>query len=248
MKKLVLILVCFFSLIGFSQNLNQYKYAQVPSKFSFLNAKDEFNLNTLAKMFMEKYNFVTYFDTDNLPDDFLKDSCNKVYVDVISNNTLFKTKLTVVLKDCKNNILFTSAEGSSREKQYAVAYNQALRQAFASLEVLKHQYNPAQILIKTDEAPDFKRVQTNNTETIKATNFEEKKEVLGLSILELKNGLAVLNSDKKIIMYLYKSTLQNVYLADKMGIKGICYQKNNDWFFEYYENDSLKTEKMDIKL
>jgi hypothetical protein len=37
MKKLALILLCFFSFFGFSQNLNQYKYAQVPSKFSFLN-------------------------------------------------------------------------------------------------------------------------------------------------------------------------------------------------------------------
>ena len=83
---------------------------------------------------------------------------------------------------------------------------------------------------------------------IAPTNFEEKKEVLGLSILELKNGLAVLDSDKKVMMYLYKSTLQNVYLADKMGIKGICYQKNDDWFFEYYENDSIKIEKMDFKL
>lgn len=241
-----LLLVCFLS---FGQQLNQYKYAQVPSKFSFLNSKDEFRLNTLTKMYMEKYNFVTYFDTDALPDDFVKDNCNKVFVDIVTSNTIFMTKLKIVLKDCKNNMLFTSQEGKSREKQYAVAYNQALREAFESFKSLNHIYS--------ESVPQYKVVTpiqiSEDKVPVVATKEITKADIINndaskYSILELKNGKALLDSTQKIVMYLYVSNLANVYHADKLGKKGICFKVNNDWFFEYYENETLISEKLEIKL
>ena len=106
------------------------------SKFEFLKDKDQYRLNTLTKMLMEKYGFITYFDTDILPLEVAETNCNKVYVDVQSIGNLFSTKLRVVLKDCKNIVLFTSAEGKSKEKEYPVAYNQSLREAFTSFDKL----------------------------------------------------------------------------------------------------------------
>ena len=114
MKKVLFLILFLTTSLGFSQSLNDYKYAIVPSKFEFLKEKDQFRLNTLTKLLMEKYGFVTYFDSDVLPSEVAENNCNKVYVDVKSNGNLFVTKLTVVLKDCKNVVLFSSSEGKSR--------------------------------------------------------------------------------------------------------------------------------------
>ncbi len=142
MKKILSIIALFVITTNvIAQDLNNYKYALVPSKFSFSREKDEYRLNTLSKMFMQKYGFESYLDSDILPSDFASDNCNKVYVDVVENNSMMMTKVKVVLKDCLNQVLFTSEEGKSRLKDYTAAYNQALREAFASFEKLNHQYN-----------------------------------------------------------------------------------------------------------
>jgi hypothetical protein len=117
MKKTLFLIFFLASSLGFAQSVNDYKYAIVPSKFEFLKDKDQYRLNTLTKMLMEKYGFVTYFDTDILPTEVAESNCNNVYVDVQNTGNMFSTKLIVVLKDCKNAILFTSLEGKSREKE-----------------------------------------------------------------------------------------------------------------------------------
>ena len=94
-----------------AQDLNNYNYALVPSKFSFSREKDDYRLNTLSKMFMQKYGFESYLDSEILPSEFAADNCNKVYVDVVENNSMMMTKIKVVLKDCFNQVLFTSEEG-----------------------------------------------------------------------------------------------------------------------------------------
>ena len=40
MKKYIILLVVLASSFGFSQTINDYKYAIVPSKFTFLKEKD----------------------------------------------------------------------------------------------------------------------------------------------------------------------------------------------------------------
>ena len=141
MKKYLFLLFVLTSYSGFSQSINDYKYAIVPSKFSFLKEPNQYRLNMLTKLLMEKYGFVTYLDTDVLPTEVANQNCNKVYVDVLKGGNMFVTKLTVVLKDCKNNILYTSAEGKSREKEYNVAYNEAFREAFKSFDNLGYKYS-----------------------------------------------------------------------------------------------------------
>ena len=131
MKKNVFIILFSLALnLSFSQSVNEYKYALVPSKFSFLNEVDQYKLNTLTKLLMGKYGFVAFLNNEILPDEVLNNNCNKVYVDVVKSGGVFTTKLSIVLKDCKNNVLFTTAEGKSREKEFKIAYNEALRDAF----------------------------------------------------------------------------------------------------------------------
>ena len=129
----------------FSQtSLNDYKYVIVPKKFDFLKEQDEYQLNSLANFLFNKYGFETIFEGDNYPKDFLNDRCLALKSDVLKDSGVFKTKLTVVLKDCFDKVVYTSKLGESREKEFKTAYNLALRDAFESFRAMNYQYKPNQ--------------------------------------------------------------------------------------------------------
>ena len=232
MKKYIILLVVLASSLSFSQTVNDYKYAIVPSKFTFLKEKDQYRLNTLTKLLMEKYGFVTFFDTDILPVEVAENNCNKVFVEVQSNGNMFMTKMSIVLKDCKNNILFTSAEGKSREKEYQTSYNQALREAFNSFETLA-------IKDKNDEKlkPEVV-VYTSEIKRIKNSS---------LFAQPIENGFQLIDSTPKVIMKIYKTSIPICFLVIKDNVNGVLFFKENHWFFEYLNNSNLVSEKVEVK-
>lgn len=241
MKKILSIVVLLaFSAHAFAQDLNTYKYALVPSKFSFLKEKDQYRMSTLTKMFLVKYGFETYLDSDILPDDFAKENCNKVYVDLIENNSIMMTKIKVVLKDCKNNILFTSDEGKSRDKEYKVAYNQALREAFNSFDKLNHQYSDSDLFKKSEEQLKEKDVVVAVTPTFNSTN------TLSLFAQPISNGFQLINAEPKVIYKILKTSDKDVYIATKESLQGVFIKKDTTWFFEYYKDGKLFSEKVEV--
>lgn len=250
MKKLILIVIGLISNIIIAQNLNDYKYALVPSKFSFQKekdkAKDKYHLNTLTKLFMEKYGFETYIESENAPYEFVNNNCNKVFVDIEKKSNMFFTKLKVVLKDCNNKVLFTSNEGISKEKEYGVAYNEALRMAFASFEMLRHKYNGKIIAEKPTEVSVSKEVIDDNKVEIKENNITNSNQDL-LFAQPIQNGFQLVNTEPKVIFKLFKTSAKDFYTAIKGDLQGVLIKKNNEWFFEYYQNDKLVSEKVEVK-
>ena len=240
MKKYIILLVVLASSLGFSQTINDYKYAIVPSKFAFLKEKDQYRLNTLTKLLMDKYGFVTFFDTDILPVEVAENNCNKVFVEVQSNGNLFMTKLSVVLKDCKNTILFKSVEGKSREKEYQTSYNQALREAFNSFETLGYKYN----------GNSNDNVNTKENSDIKVSNLNDdnkKTNDLVLFAQPIENGFQLIDSTPKVIMKIYKTSSPICFIANKNNIQGVLVSKDNQWFFEYLNSSNLVSEKVEVK-
>lgn len=227
-----------FMLCGYAQaqELNQYKYALVPSKFSFLKEVDAYHLNTLSKLYLQKYGFETYLDSDTQPEDFVQNNCNKIFMDLIENNSLFATKITIVLKDCKGNILSKSEEATSREKEYAVAYNMALRMAFNNYLALKnHQYKPTatekkepEILHNQATTPIDSAQDLNTTNT-----FLAAKTAQGYLLHHPKTGA--------ITWQLYQTSTPDVYLAVSNTIKGVVFKKNNTLKLEYFEENAIKS-------
>lgn len=236
MKKYFFLVVLLSSFVGFSQSINDYKYAIIPSKFSFLKEKDQYRLNNLTKLFMEKYGFITYFDTDVMPDELVNQNCNKVYVNVLKEGNMFITKLTVQIKDCKNTVLFTSAEGKSREKEYKVAYTQALREALNSLESMGYKYS-GNSNVNNNINKDIVQVPVN----------EMEDEILLLSAQPIINGYLLIGNEDKIYMKILKTSNEKCFIAVKGTISGIFFLKDNMWFFEYYENEKLVSEKVQVK-
>ncbi len=133
-----LLITCFITISAFSQtNLNNYKYVIVPSKYDFLKDKDQYQLNSLTAFLFNKYGFQALMEGSVYPEDLLNNRCLALKSDLIKDSSMFKTKLAVELKNCNDQVVFTSQFGESREKEYDKAYTEALRNAFESIEVVE---------------------------------------------------------------------------------------------------------------
>ncbi len=139
-KYIFILLFCISN--SFAQNINQYKYVEVPQRFDFQKENNVYNLNVLTKMLLEKYGFVAYMNDEIKPGEATANFCAKVlHVNLEEESTLFVRKLTVKLLDCQNNVVFTTKQGQSSTKDLRVAYNQALRMSFESFNALGYKYN-----------------------------------------------------------------------------------------------------------
>lgn len=232
MKKIAILLL-FIGSGSFAQSVNDYQYVVVPSKFTFSNKKDEFRLNTLTKMLLIKYGFKAYLDSEQLPDEVADSNCKKLYADVESASGMLTTRVRVTLKDCKNKILFTSDQGSSREKDFSKAYNLAVREAFESFSALQYVYTPNAAV-----ATAISKVEPENRATsTSATLFAQP----------VANGFQLVDSTPKVVMKIFKTSDANRFSAVKGELHGDLIAKNGEWFFEYYQNDQLVSEKIAVK-
>ncbi len=233
MKKIIILSLFFISNLIYSQILNQYKYALVPEKFDFLSEKNQYQLNDLTKAAMRKYGFEPYFETEILPKDISNE--NKVYVDVLENSTMIYTKLSVVLRDYTNNVLFRSAEGKSKEKDFSEAYEECFRQAMKSFDILKHQYNPTQINDIEVESIEYQNINSV------LTPYKADK---------ISNGFKLFDGNQILRFIIYETSNPNVFILNTTGCKrqtGVLIRKQDDTFsLEYYSDGKLVTEVLNI--
>ena len=238
-KSLSILFVFIFVFSGFTQKNTNYKYVTIPAKFSFLKEKNQYNLNALTKMYFEQLGFEVYFDDDQLaPKDFFDSNCTKLFADALEGNSTFSTKIKIILKDCKGNILYTSREGSNKEKEFKTAYNMAFRDALISLRNIKEE-----VFLKN----------SNNVNSNRNVNSKDNNNDLNISGLQLfaqptNYGFQLIDKTPTIIYKIYKTSSTTVFIATKDSINGILISKNNQWFFEYYENEKLISEKVEVQL
>lgn len=132
MKKFIFLFLCFGITTTFlGQDLNSYKYVKVPVKYDFLKQENQYQLNALTAFLFEKKGFKVLY-RDIIPQGI--EPCDVLQSDVHSDSGLFRSRLFFTLKNCKNEIVFTSETGMSREKEFKDSYHEALRDAFNSLE------------------------------------------------------------------------------------------------------------------
>jgi hypothetical protein len=160
------------------------------------------------------------------------------YVNVLKKSNMFITKINFELKDCANKIIYTSIQGSSKEKEYQKSYNESFRLA---LVTMKGQLN-------------FTNTSTGNAiiekETVTATPIAvESKNIPkeGLTAIAIQNGYKLVDSVPSVIYELLATSIENVFTAKKGTISGTFLKKNTGWYFEFYQNDQLVSEKVDVK-
>ncbi|WP_372795505.1 hypothetical protein [Lutibacter sp.] len=136
-----LVFILFCSILFAQNNINSYKYILVPKQFEFQNVEDQYQLNSLTNFLFNKAGYTVLYTDEQYPDDLANNSCLALKAKVNKNSSMFKTKMTIDLYDCKNKIIFSTKEGSSKEKVYKKAYQEAIRDAFVDLEELNYAYD-----------------------------------------------------------------------------------------------------------
>ena len=261
-----------FSLQTYSQvSLNDYKYIIVPKKYDFLSEENKYQLNVLTKFLFEKNNFSVVYD-DSFPEDYAANNCLGLRSNVINKKSLLSTKLYVELRDCRDQVVFTSEIGISKIKNYKASYQDALRKAFKSFEQLNYKYVPKEntnenITVvqnkpvkKVEEASEKVQNATSETKktidkqvsaaknevttTVAKENPNKNDEAL-LYAQPTANGFQLIDSTPKIVFVLFKTSLENVYLLKNK--RGMLLNKNGVWIAEYYD-DSGKRIQEEVKV
>lgn len=248
MKRFVLSSMLLFAMLCSAQE--NYKIIIMPKKFEFLNEENKYNLNVLCKLFFEKEGFEVYFENDKMPSDIANNRCNALFMSLVENNTLFKTKIKVELKDCQNNIVTFSEEGETREKDLNKAYNEATRFALKSLQGYTNFKNPyANSIEKKKVTIEVDKSNEPIEETVETeSSIKEQKGVnLSLRTVVTKNGYNLVDSSKKVYYELLKTSNPTIFIAKKGNIQGVFTLSGQNSKFESYQNDELVVEEVEVK-
>lgn len=241
MKKILLFSMFMFSMLLTAQE--NYEVIVIPKKFDFQKSDNQFNINTLCKLFFEKEGFKVINDEEMLEDNLYAKRCDFLYLNINDIGSIFTIKVNIDLKDCKKEVLLQSMDVKTKEKDYNKGYNEVIREALISLRgklVISNKNSNKEEVVSD-------RVEIE-TETFKSTAKEEKQsnsEVLTAEIT--KNGYNLLDSDKKVIFELLKTSNPSVFTAKKGKINGILTLNGNNAKFESYQNEVLIVEEFQIK-
>ena len=111
-----------FSVLFAQKNINSYKYILVPKQFEFQKSADQYQLNSLTKFLFEKSGFTVVFTDENFPADLAANPCLGLKARVNNDSGMFSTKMNVALADCTNQVVFSTKDGKSKEKDYKTSY------------------------------------------------------------------------------------------------------------------------------
>ncbi|QXP59888.1 hypothetical protein [Olleya sp. HaHaR_3_96] len=255
------IVLAFLFLLSFSitlnaqKQLNDYKYIVVPEQFSCQKKANDYQLNGLTQFLLQKQNFIVFLDSEDLPEDAANNGCLVVYADVTEDSSMFKTKLKISFRNCKNESVFTSEEGVSRDKIYKVAYNVALRNTIKTFQTFTHNYKEktvAQNDVVQKDKPDTivkSDVSTPNL-LVNTTPNDVSSQVSGKEVYtaDLISGSVVSyhlknNSNTTVYTILY-SGKEDVYFVK--GSEAVVYKMNSQWVLAEYINDNLKVKNIEI--
>ncbi len=237
MRKILFIYCLMMSLSLFAQrDINAYQNMIVPAKFDFVKKENQYNLNTLTKMYFEKYGFKVYMD-NAVPPELLGNPCNNLYVTVAETGNFMKTKMQVFIKDCKKENLFISEVGSNKEKEYHLSYNLALRAALNSFEKINYQYQP--------EAIENSEPQKRPEQPIVSDSKQDNHRLLAKPTA---NGFELVDKEGITVMKLLKTSRSDMFTAFKSGQQGALIAKEGHWFFEYYQGEEFISEPVLVEI
>jgi len=122
--------------------LNPYKYVVVPKRFQEFDEENKYHSSTLLKHLLVDIGFTAYYEGD-IPK--VSDSpCEGLRIGLLDESNLLRTRVVLILKDCNGKEVFRTQQGSSRKKDLREGYDEAIRDAFHSIEALNYRYEPSQ--------------------------------------------------------------------------------------------------------
>ena len=241
MKKLLFVLL--FTSFCFAQNVNNFKAVIVPLKFDFIRTNNQYRLCTISKAHLVNAGFTVYYSNEILPKEYT-DRCDLLYYDIVKENAFLATKFHIELKDCSGNLVYKSETGYTKEKDTEMAYSDALKKAFVSVNNLHYKYE------KSSVASPIEEVKSEVAPTVVSTvpvPVIEKSTSNTVYAQATATGYQLVDASPKVVYKLYATSRSDLFIAMKGNNQGVLIQKDNQWFFEYYENATLVSEKVAVK-
>ncbi|MGB7843849.1 MAG: hypothetical protein WBL21_13720 [Salinimicrobium sp.] len=244
MKKYLFIIGLMFGLnvSSIAQNLNNYKYVRVPDMFDFQKDENKYRLNELLAFLLEKEDFEALYK-ESIPA--AVSNCDILDANVHNESNLFRTKLYITLTDCNEQVVFTSETGVSRQKEYKAGFQEALRNAFKSLEALQHEYSQGPGKVIVEAVPSEEKRQQLQEESLKQEeSFKEETTYSNAGksyVLEpTSSGFELFEKNKEEqIARLIKSANGDTYLYTSEKINGNAFFDTSENLVVEYLSDGL---------
>lgn len=265
-SKLFLTLFVVLNFNAFAQTaLNQYKYFSVPERFEFLKESDQYQVNSLTKFLLQKNGLIVLQSDDDYPEDLASNRCLMAQVEVVKLKGFLKTKLQVQFKNCRNEVIYTSDIGMSREKEYIKAYHQALRGAFKSISDLGYKFSsplntpnssktfnssiqrpdPSEIVSSPRSQPDpipsavVDKIPPPPPPVKSSTELDKLQDRPPFIVRSTPFGFDVISTaTKEIVFSLHQTMYEGLYIIENHP--GIVYKRGNRWVREYIsENKTI---------
>lgn len=217
MRLLLLIFLCYFSFSSFSfGQLDRYEFIVVPTKFDILFEPNAYRTSTLIKYLLSESGYTVYYENE-LSEYALQNPCKGVRVDLEENSGLLLTKIQLLFKNCRNQLVFKSFAGESKSKDYKEAYHESIRQAFSSVL-------------------SGKGVTSSEKEPTKSSAVERLRLVF--------NGgedYALVDFSGTVVFRLKKSAAPDVYLLTSNEISGLLFKESSGkWALELTDGTGTK--------
>jgi hypothetical protein len=264
MKNIILVLFLIMSNIfvfGQEKKVNNYKFIIVPDKFDFLNQRDKYKTSSLTKFLLKKNGFTVVLNSEQYPKDLINNPCSALNALVLDKSSMFKVKVIIELRDCSNRLIYTSEEGVSRLKEFKKGFQEAIRNAYASMGNIV--YEP--FLLETIRK-DKKEIVTVNpvlVEEVKEVKLEvelpvinniEAAQISPINNIALsttlyaqpkENGFQLINLKPQVVFVILNTSVKGVFLIKDKN--GLLYKKGENWIAEFYDNGKLIEKKYQVK-
>lgn len=237
MKNIATIILILLSSISFAQSINQFEYVMIPTQFEFQKTENQYRLNTLVKFRLEQYGFKAFYTSSQVNTNF-EDRCRYLNVNVVDDSGMLVTKLFIEFKDCENKVVFTSITGKSRNKDRQESYSEAMEEALLSVKALNYKF----VSNKTEQDASIEKIIPSAPSEIKEIVTDN-----ALFAQQIMNGFQLVDKTPRVILKMYKTSVNDSFIAISEGKNGIVIKKNNEWFFEFYREEKLISEKLNIK-
>jgi hypothetical protein len=265
MKNIILVLFLIMSSIfvfGQEKEVNNYKFIVVPDRFDFLKQKDKYKTSSLTKFLLKKNGFTVVLNSEQYPKA-LKDSpCSGLTALVLDKSSVFKVKVIIELRDCSNRLLYTSEEGVSRLKEYKKGFQEAIRNAHASMYDIVYKpflletigkdkkeiiiVNPVLVEAGKEVKIDAGLAELNNLEeAAQVSPIHNKALATALYAQPKENGFQLINSKPQVVFVILNTGVKDIYvIKDK---NGLLYKKGENWIAEFYDGGEIVVKKYSIK-
>ena len=261
MKNLFFLMATLFIFSGYAQSsdLNAYQYVIVPRKYEFQKSENQYRINTLTKFLLEKEGFKAFFEGEQ-PAMIANSPCQALKAEIVDESGVFTTKVLLQFKDCYGNVVFASAEGKSKIKDFEPSFHEAIREAFEDVQALNYTYDtdknkalavtaaPAPVKA-ADQSTVVREVKEEVEEPVAAASVQPDGSGEELPILyaqPAENGYQLVDTTPAVVFKIRKTSRPNTYTI--IGKDGVLYQQEDgSWVAEYYHEGNLVKEVYQVK-